>query len=112
MSVEYRGKVRSRPTALDGEHSWDAAKLQTESRSSQIKAVIVELLTRYGPLGDEELFDRYEAHRFMHGDVPAATPQNVRTRRHELHIEGRVSPTGSRVPTRAGATAALWQVNE
>lgn len=104
-TLTYSGKVRAR----DPETSWSAAALQTDTRAEQIKAVIVDLLMVHGPLTDEQLVDRYDAAVFMR-DAPAATPQNVRTRRKALELDGRVRSTGRRARTRSGSTATVWAV--
>lgn len=104
-TLTYGGNVRAR----DPETSWDAAALQTDTRAEQVKAVIVALLTTHGPLTDEQLVDRYDAAVFMR-DAPAATPQNVRTRRKSLELDGVVRSTGSRARTRSGSTATVWAI--
>lgn len=104
--VEYRGKVREHGR----ETSWDAAARQTEPKSSAVKATITSLLNRYGEMTDEQLFDRYEAAAYMDGDIPKVTATSVRTRRHEMHVDAKVTDTGRRGRTRAGSTAIIWAV--
>lgn len=106
MNVEYAGRVRAR----DPETSWDAAARQDESKADLVEGVIATLLITYGPLTDEELVDRFEAHAFMHTGVPRVTAQNIRTRRKALQLAGQVQDTGRRAPTRAGSTATVWAI--
>ncbi|KRC60622.1 hypothetical protein ASE14_06425 [Agromyces sp. Root81] len=94
----------------DPETSWDAAEQQTESRRDLIKAVIVTILKNHGPCSDEEISDRFEAYRFVHPSVPNVTPQNLRTRRKELEVEGNVRATETRGRTRTGNTCHLWVI--
>ncbi|MFF2387845.1 hypothetical protein [Agromyces sp. NPDC058104] len=95
----------------DPESSWDAAEQQTPSRREIIKAVIVTLIKNHGPMSDEEINDRFEAYRFMYPSVPAATPQNIRTRRKELEVEGLVRASDRRGLTRTGSTCQLWVIS-
>ncbi|WP_020077208.1 hypothetical protein [Cryocola sp. 340MFSha3.1] len=103
--TEFRGKVRDR----DPEPSWDAAELQTEDRVARVQAGILAVLMNHPTgLSDEQIVDHYEAQRFLHPSLPNVTAQSLRTRRKALQVEGRVRATGRRVPTRHGATAAVW----
>lgn len=105
-TVEYRGKVRAR----DVETSWAAAQRQSDVRVDAVKVVILSLLGAYGPTTDETLVDRYEAYAWTHPSIPKVTPQSIRTRRHALKLENKVTDTGRRAPTRAGSTATVWAV--
>lgn len=104
--VELRGKVRDR----DRDTSWDAAARQTDARTATVKSTVITMLRRYGAMTDEQLFDRYEAAAYMDLDIPKVTAASVRTRRHELHVESKVTDTGRRDRTRAGSTAIVWAV--
>lgn len=92
----------------DPETSWDAAEAQTATRRQLVQAAIVTLINSHGPLSDERLVDLYEAHRFIHPSVPAATPQSIRTRRNELVVDGKVRAASKRGRTRTGSTCQLW----
>jgi hypothetical protein len=105
MGTEFKGLVRAR----DPESSWDAAARQDLSRREQVKAAILTILLNHkNGLSDEQIADYYEAHRFAHPSIPAVTDQSLRTRRKALELEGKVHATGARIPTRHGATAAIW----
>lgn len=107
MSNQYSGIVRAR----DPEPSWEAADRQTPSRKHAVESTILTLFLRYGAMTDEQLVERYAAARFLDGDIPAATPQNVRTRRHTMRIAGRILDTGRRAKTTAtGNTATVWDL--
>jgi hypothetical protein len=106
--VIFEGKVRDRDT----DTSWDAASRQTEDKLAAVQQTIVVLLGTRGDMTDEALVDAYTEYRESRPQVANVTPQSIRTRRHELHVAGRVKDTGRRLPTRAGSTAAVWSITQ
>ena len=94
--------VRSR----DPGTSWDAALAQSGGGRRLLQGQILSLLT-LRECGDEELVERVATRR-RRQQMPPVTPQNVRSRRHELRLQGLVRDTGRTVPTRAGRRATVW----
>jgi len=106
MTGQFDGIVRDR----DPETSWDAAARQTDERVNHLQAAISVILGTRGPLTDEQLVDEYDAYRASRPRVLAVTPQSIRTRRHELHVAGKVRPTGQRRATRSGSSGTVWEL--
>lgn len=104
--VEYKGIVRTR----DPETSWFAASQQTKSRSAILRADIHWILTVVGPLNDSEIVARYDAAQMLDPlRYRNATPQSVRTRRHELEVVGLVADTDTKRPSEHGGPSTVWR---
>lgn len=103
---ELPGMVRAR----DPETSWKAAE-RTVGKRHAIRLYVMDLLRRNGPLTDEELFLRY-SRAVARGDVPASSPQAVRTERSRLHVAGLVRDTGDRKTSTWGRSAIVWAAQE
>lgn len=112
--TDFKGKVR----AYDPATSWDAAAGQTRTKTQQVRAEVIEVLERFGPLTDDELIARRDEcreqyHHFTHSD-PAiyrqASPQSVRTRRHELTVLNLIRWTGDKRPSAMGGPSNVWEI--
>lgn len=106
--VVYEGKVRAR----NPDTSWDAAARQTETKIEALRRTIVFLLATGGDMTDEGLVDAYAELRETRPELVDATPQSIRTRRHEALVDGRVRDTGRRARTRSGSTGAIWGITQ
>lgn len=105
--VEYKGIVRGR----DPETSWFAASQQTKSKSAVLRDDIEWILRIAGPLNDTEIMDRYDtAQLYDPMRYRTATPQSIRTRRHELEVKGVVVATGTKRPSEHGGPSTVWRV--
>jgi hypothetical protein len=102
--VEYRGKVRGH----DPDTSWKAAKRQTRGNTARLQDHLWNLLVRYGPMTDDELWSRY-VKQSSRSPVRYrwASPASVRTRRHELGVAGRVRDLLEERPSALGFPSAL-----
>ncbi len=74
---------------------------------SETQKVILDLLSGK-PMCDQELNERYQM-RWASGLAPAASESGVRSRRHELAVEGLVVDCGV-ASTVFGRKALVWKV--
>ncbi|OIH95097.1 hypothetical protein [Curtobacterium sp. MCBA15_001] len=102
----YDGRVRDR----DPDTSWAAADQQSDGKTSQVVATIRVLLGSRGPLTHEELVDAYAEYGAEKPWVKTVTAQSIRTRTAEMHRRAEVRDTGQRRPTKAGGSAAVWEL--
>ncbi|MGN6325713.1 hypothetical protein [Pseudolysinimonas sp.] len=104
-----RGLVQARPAVLDPGTSLDAAAKLDPSNLTLVQSAILRLLRENGPSTDERIESLYQVHRAQHPHLPMASPQSLRTRRHELVIAGQVRDSGKRGSTRYGNASAMWE---
>jgi hypothetical protein len=102
----YDGRVRDR----DPDTSWAAADQLTDEKTSQVVSTIRVLLGSRGPLTHEQLVDAYDEYAADKPWIRSVTAQNIRTRAAELHRRAEVRDTGLRRPTKAGGSAAVWEL--
>jgi len=107
VDTEFRGKVRNR----DVEASWEAAATQTRSKSGIVQEVILWLFAKHGAMTDERLVELYREESVTRESIPRVTPQSIRTNRHTLWVDAKVTNTGERGRTRLGNTATIWAIN-
>lgn len=71
---------------------------------------IIEVLDRYGPATDEEIFNYYFnlAELF---EWPKASPSGLRSRRAELVTLGTIFDTGKRGTTASGRATTIWELS-
>lgn len=71
---------------------------------------ILEVLDRYGPATDEEIYSYYFnlAQLF---EWPPASPSGLRSRRAELVTLGKVYDTGNKGHTSAGRPTTIWELS-
>lgn len=98
---------RTRPLALDG-HSVEADAEQTDDRVSRVQVAIIGRYAELGPLTDDELVRAYDAARADMPDIPAASPQGLRSRRAELTRRGIVRATTIPGLSNYGRAATVW----
>lgn len=103
--TDLRGLVQVRPAVLDPGTSMDAAAKLDRSKLTLVQSAILRILAKYGPLTDEQIESLYA----QQSGVPVASPQSLRTRRHELVIAGRARDSGQRGTTRYGNAAVKWE---
>jgi len=94
----------------DPDTSHDAGNSQTEAMLNARQTAILEALSRYGAMTDEQTLDRIDAMRVMDASIPNSTAQAFRTARSVLATSGDVVDTGERARTRTGRTAIVWAV--
>lgn len=99
--------TRSRALALDG-HSVEADVEQTDERVSRVQVAILGRFAELGPLTDDELIRAYETARVDMPDIPAASPQGIRSRRAELAHRGIVRATTIPGLSAYGRAATVW----
>lgn len=80
--------ARIRPMALDG-RSLDAAIEQTERRITAVQSAIMRVFRERGPMTLDALADAYAATP----NLPAASPQSIRSRAAELKRRGILATT-------------------
>ena len=102
----YDGRVRDR----DPDTSWAAADQLTDEKTSQVAATVRVLLGSRGPLTHEELVDAYGEYAADKPWIRTVTAQNIRTRVAEMHRRAEVRDSGQRRPTKAGGSAAVWEL--
>lgn len=84
-----------------------AAGEEPAGTASPVQNAVLKLLRLHGQQTDDQLWDRYRDAINRGDDIPFASPQSVRTRRHELAVAGDVRPAG-RGRSRYGRTATIW----
>lgn len=104
MNVVRRTRAKARRT--DPSTSHEAAASVTGLRHSQI--AIYDLLVKYGPMTDEEIWTRLEGHP---DENLFTTISGSRTRRKELVDAGMVEDSGRTKLTRAGRKTIVWKVS-
>lgn len=87
----------------DPETSHEAAK--SVSRLADSYRIILDLLTSYGPMNDEQLIALWKSQ----SNKPASD-SGIRSRRSELAAHGRVIDTGDRVKMSSGRASIVWGV--
>jgi hypothetical protein len=87
----------------DPETSHEAAK--SVSRLADSYRIILELLTSFGPMNDEQLITQWKAH----SNKPASD-SGIRSRRSELAAHGKVIDTGERVKMSSGRASIVWGI--
>ena len=98
-AVELAGKVRAR----DRETSWEAASDQTNGKTAALQIHIFDILTRMGPMTDDNIRRVLRANRISH------TRSGTSTRRFELELAGWVRATDQRRPSDAGKASTVWR---
>lgn len=71
---------------------------------------ILEVLDRYGPATDEEIY-RYYFNLAELFSWPPASPSGLRSRRAELVTLGKVYDTGKKGHTSAGRPTTIWELS-
>lgn len=82
----------------DPRTSWDAADSVKNIRESQ--AFILDLLSTYGPMTDEEIYK-------LLGE--GYSPSGARSRRNELVEKGLVQDSGRRALTKSNRRTIIWR---
>ena len=93
----------------DPDTSHEAARTVRRRLCEQVRAGVVRLLEKYGPMTDEDIAEWWTDPGFA--DVfPVVSSSGLRTRRAELVTEGRVVETGERRRLTSGRRAIVWGI--
>lgn len=93
--------------STDPDTSHQAAVSLPDLRPSQ--DAVLRVLRGLAQATDVELVGAYKR-ATVRGEVPRQSESGIRTRRRELVVAGRVTPTSRRVPLDSGRMAQVWQV--
>lgn len=105
---------RPRARATDPDTSHEAAASISKKALSEGQKYILMLLNVFGPMTDEETWERVEREIQRRSYIPIKSPSGARSRRSEItiserNITGQIADSTLRRKTRSGRNAIVWE---